>query len=226
MSLAARKIRLIMMLRQSGITDTSVLAAIERIPREAFVPQPFLDQAYENRTLPIGHGQTLSQPEVVALMTQALELKSRHKVLEIGTGSGYQTAVLSRLARRVYTIERHKPLLAEAEARFRELRINNIVTLAGDGWKGWPEQAPFERIIVTAAPPELPEALLDQLAEGGIMVAPIGPEKMTQRLVKLVKSADGVTTEDIIPVRFVPMVEGMPDEPAPFSAGNAGKRHG
>jgi protein-L-isoaspartate(D-aspartate) O-methyltransferase len=146
-----------------GITDTSVLAAIERIPREAFVPQPFLDQAYENRTLPIGHGQTLSQPEVVALMTQALELKSRHKVLEIGTGSGYQTAVLSRLARRVYTIERHKPLLKEAEERLAALRRHNIVTKHGDGSLGWKEQAPFDR---TRPPPQRYRNPIHQLAVG------------------------------------------------------------
>jgi protein-L-isoaspartate(D-aspartate) O-methyltransferase len=220
------KIRLLMELRRSGVSDTRVLAAMEKVPREVFCLPQFRDRAYEDTALPIAHGQTLSQPSVVGLMTQALEVGPRMKVLEIGTGSGYQAAVLARLARRVYTIERHKPLLAEAEARFRELRINNIVTLAGDGWKGWPEQAPFERIIVTAAPADIPQTLLDQLGEGGIMVAPIGAEKSVQRLVKIVKTADGVTTDDIIPVRFVPMVEGMPDEPAPFSAGNAGKRHG
>src|SRR5439155_827772 len=151
MSLAARKIRLIMTLRRSGITDTAVLAAIERIPREAFVPPSFLDQAYENRALPIGLGQTLSQPQVVALMTQALAVRPRHKVLEIGTGSGYQAAVLSRLARRVYSIERHRPLLREAERRFTELRLHNITTIAGDGNLGWREQAPFDRIILPAA---------------------------------------------------------------------------
>jgi protein-L-isoaspartate(D-aspartate) O-methyltransferase len=220
------KIRLLMELRRSGVSDTRVLAAMEQVPREVFCLPQFRDRAYEDTALPIEHGQTLSQPSVVGLMTQALELGARMKVLEIGTGSGYQAAVLARLARRVYTIERHKPLLEEAEKRFRELRISNIVTLAGDGWKGWPEQAPFERIIVTAAPAELPEALLDQLAVGGIMVVPVGREKSAQRLLKVVRTADGVTTEDILPVRFVPMVEGMPEEPVPFSAGNAGKRHG
>ena len=159
MSLAARKIRLIMLLRRSGINDTAVLAAVERIPREDFVPESFHDQSYEDKALPIGQGQTISQPQIVALMTQALELTPRHKVLEIGTGSGYQAAVLSRLSRRVYTIERHRPLLQEAEQRFAKLRIHNITSIAGDGMKGWPAQAPFDRIIITAAAAELPETL-------------------------------------------------------------------
>jgi protein-L-isoaspartate(D-aspartate) O-methyltransferase len=140
-SLAARKIRLIMQLRQSGITDTRVLSAIERVPRELFVPAPFQDQAYENRALPIGHAQTLSQPEVVAIMTQALQIGPRHKVLEIGTGSGYQAAVLAMLCRRLYTIERHKPLLQEAEARLLSLRRHNVTTRHGDGSAGWKERA-------------------------------------------------------------------------------------
>jgi len=208
-SLAARKIRLIMMLRQSGITDTAVLAAIERIPRAAFVPQPFLDQAYENRTLPIGHGQTLSQPEVVAVMTQALELKSRHKVLEIGTGSGYQTAVLSRLARRVYTIERWRELQKAAERRLAALGITNVTTIIGDGWLGWPPQAPFDRIIVTAAAREAPQALLDQLKVGGRMIIPLGESRETQHLVQIDKTEAGLAKPiPLLPVRFVPLVHG------------------
>ncbi|HTO85399.1 MAG TPA: protein-L-isoaspartate(D-aspartate) O-methyltransferase [Methylomirabilota bacterium] len=212
MSLAAQKIRLVMMLRQSGITDTAVLAAIERIPREAFVPATFVDQAYENRTLPIGRGQTLSQPEVVALMTQALELKPRHKVLEIGTGSGYQTAVLSRLARRIYTIERHKPLLKEAEARLVALRRHNIVTRHGDGSRGWKEQAPFDRIIVTAAASEVPTALVEQLAVGGVLVTPIGPERDDQELYRIVRTESGFEPTRLCTVRFVPLVAGAPPE--------------
>ena len=195
MSLAARKIRLIMTLRRSGITDTAVLAAIERIPREAFVPASFLDQAYENRALPIGLGQTLSQPQVVALMTQALAVRPRHKVLEIGTGSGYQAAVLSRLARRVYSIERHRPLLREAERRFTELRLHNITTIAGDGNLGWREQAPFDRIILTAAAAALPLNLFDQLADGGIMVLPFGPDRGDQQLLRATRTADGPKLE-------------------------------
>ena len=207
------RIRLLMDLRASGITDTEVLGAIERVPRELFTAPQFRDQAYENTALPIGHGQTLSQPTVVALMTQAIAPNKRLKVLEIGTGSGYQTAILSKLFRRVYTIERHKPLLAEAEARFKELRLHNITTRLGDGWAGWPEQAPFERIIVTAAPPEIPEALLRQLSPDGIMVLPVGAEKRTQKLLKLTMTPQGYVTEDIAPVRFVPMVAGLPPEP-------------
>jgi len=207
------RIRLLMDLRASGITDTEVLAAIERVPREIFTAPQFRDQAYENTALPIGHGQTLSQPTVVALMTQAIAPNKRLKVLEIGTGSGYQTAILSKLFRRVYTIERHKPLLAEAEARFKELRLHNITTRLGDGWAGWSEQAPFERIIVTAAPPQIPEALLRQLSPDGIMVLPVGGEKRTQKLIKLTMTPNGYVTQDIAPVRFVPMVEGLPPEP-------------
>jgi protein-L-isoaspartate(D-aspartate) O-methyltransferase len=211
MSLAARKIRLIMTLRRSGITDTAVLAAIERIPREAFVPPSFLDQAYENRALPIGLGQTLSQPQVVALMTQALAVRSRHKVLEIGTGSGYQAAVLSRLARRVYSIERHRPLLREAERRFSQLRLHNITTIAGDGNLGWREQAPFDRIILTAAAAELPLGLFDQLAIGGIMVLPFGPDRGDQQLLRATRLADGPKLERLGSVRFVPLLCGVPN---------------
>jgi protein-L-isoaspartate(D-aspartate) O-methyltransferase len=206
------RIRLVMELRASGVSDTAVLAAIERVPRELFVPAAFRDRAYENAALPIGHGQTLSQPSVVGLMTQALELGARMKVLEIGTGSGYQAAVLARLCRRVYTIERHKELLIEAEQRFRALKLHNVTTRVGDGWLGWPEQAPFDRIIVTAAPPELPRELLDQLRDGGFLVAPIGAEKRLQTLVRMRRSANDFAREEIAAVRFVPMVEGMPPE--------------
>jgi len=213
-SLAARKIRLIMALRRSGVTDTAVLAAMERIPREAFVPEAFHDQAYEDKALPIGHGQTISQPQIVALMTQALELTARHKVLEIGTGSGYQSAVLARLGRRVYTIERHRALLAEAERRFAALRIHNITAIAGDGMKGWPAQAPFDRIIVTAAAPGVPETLLAQLAVGGIMVLPLGPERADQELVRIRRLEAEITTEKLCDVRFVPLLPGLPAERA------------
>jgi protein-L-isoaspartate(D-aspartate) O-methyltransferase len=213
-SLAARKIRLIMALRRSGIADTAVLAAIERIPREDFIPEAFHDQAYEDKALPIGHGQTISQPQVVGLMTQALEVGPRHKVLEIGTGSGYQTAVLSRLARRVYTIERHKPLLQEAEQRFAKLQIHNITAIAGDGLKGWPAQAPFDRIIVTAAADALPQTLLTQLSVGGIMVLPLGPDRGDQELVKVTRAESGIETEKLCDVRFVPLLPGLPQERA------------
>jgi protein-L-isoaspartate(D-aspartate) O-methyltransferase len=213
-SLAARKIRLIMALRRSGVTDTAVLAAIERIPRESFVPEAFHDQAYEDKALPIGQGQTISQPQVVALMTQALDLTPRHKVLEIGTGSGYQSAVLARLSRRVYTVERHRALLAEAERRFAALRIHNITAIAGDGMKGWPAQAPFDRIIVTAAAAGMPETLLAQLAVGGIMVLPLGPERADQELMRVRRLETEITTEKLCDVRFVPLLPGLPAERA------------
>lgn len=213
MTMASRKIRLIMQLRKAGISDTAVLSAIERIPREAFVPEAFRDQAYENMALPIGHGQTLSQPEVVARMTEALRSDNRMKVLEVGTGSGYQAAILSKISRRVYTIERHKDLLSVAEGRFSDLRLHNITTRAGDGWKGWPEQAPFSRIMVTAAPQSVPEILLDQLAPGGQMVIPLGSSSRTQRLLRITRSEEGeLHEEDLGEVRFVPLVPGLPDE--------------
>ena len=211
-SIAARKIRLIMELRRAGIADTGVLSAIERIPREAFVPPLFQDQAYETRALPIGHGQTLSQPQVVAVMTQALEAGRRTKVLEIGTGSGYQAAVLSRLCRRVYTIERYKELLRDAEQRFGALRLHNITARVGDGAKGWPAQAPFERIIVTAAAPEVPGELVDQLALGGVMVLPLGRRGREQQLFRLRRDETGIVEEPLGGVRFVPLVAGLPSD--------------
>ena len=214
MTVAARKIRLIMRLRRAGISDTNVLSAIERIPREAFVPDSFLDQAYEDRTLPIGHGQTLSQPRVVALMTQALEIDRRIKVLEIGTGSGYQAAVLSRLCRRLYTIERHRELQRAAERRFQELRLHNITARLGDGAKGWPEQAPFARIIVTAAASGIPESLVDQLAPGGIMVVPVGRPGADQTLLRVTRNEDGFHEEVLGGVRFVPLLEGLASDGA------------
>ena len=195
-----------------------VLGAIERVPREAFVPPAFRDRAYEDEALPIGHGQTLSQPEVVALMTQSLAVNSRHKVLEIGTGSGYQAAVLSRLARRVYTIERHKPLLREAEQRLAALRRHNITTRHGDGSLGWKEQAPFDRIIVTAASPEIPTQLFDQLAVGGIMIVPVGPERGDQALYRITRSADGFAQDVLCMVRFVPLISGSAPEQEAASA--------
>ena len=214
MTVAARKIRLIMRLRRAGISDTKVLSAIERIPREAFVPDSFQDQAYEDRTLPIGHGQTLSQPRVVALMTQALEIDRRIKVLEIGTGSGYQAAVLSRLCRRLYTIERHRELQRAAERRFQELRLHNITARLGDGAKGWPEQAPFARIMVTAAAAGIPESLVDQLAPGGIMVVPVGRPGADQTLLRVTRDEDGFHEEVLGDVRFVPLVAGLPSDGA------------
>lgn len=205
----ARKIRLIMELRQSGIKDTRVLSAIERVPRDVFVSPAFIDQAYENTALPIDQGQTISQPYVVAFMAEALELEERSKVLEVGTGSGYQAAVLSKLCRRVFSVERYRSLLRQAEANYKALGIHNVVTRYGDGTKGWPEQAPFDRIIVAAASTEVPQALKDQLATGGIIVIPVGRTTWEQKVVRLRREGDEFTTEDMLPVRFVPLVEGV-----------------
>lgn len=208
-ALDASRIRLIMQLRREGITDPRVLGAVETIRREAFVPETFQDQAYENRALPIGSGQTISQPSVVAFMTQALEIGDRMKVLEIGTGSGYQAAVMARLCRRVYTIERHRDLLLRAEAAFRELRVNNVTTRLGDGTKGWPEQVAFDRIMVTAAADgEVPRALLDQLGPRGILIAPVGSSALGQHLYKFALDEEGELVEERLwPVRFVPLVD-------------------
>lgn len=215
MTTEARKIRLIMQLRHGGIEDTRVLSAIERVPREVFVPPTFQDQAYENRALPIGHGQTLSQPLVVAIMTQALKVSRSTKVLEIGTGSGYQAAVLSRLCRRLYTIERYKDLLSGAEKCFHTLRLHNITAQVGDGADGWPAQAPFDRIIVTAAASKIPGTLVDQLAPGGIMILPIGSRGRNQELLRVTRGDDGLLEESLGPVRFVPLVAGLPATKAP-----------
>jgi protein-L-isoaspartate(D-aspartate) O-methyltransferase len=213
-SIEARKIRLVMQLRRAGVTDTAVLGIIERVPREAFLPAAFRDQAYEDRALPIGEGQTISQPLVVARMTQALELNDRHKVLEIGTGSGYQAAVLSRLCRRVYSIERHRPLLRDAEARFAALNLHNITTRHGDGMRGWPEQAPFDRIIVTAAAfGEVPRDLTAQLAVGGIMVVPLGSDRREQSVFRIRRTEDRFEQEELWPVRFVPLLPKAVPEP-------------
>ena len=208
-----RKIRLLMALRRSGITDAKVLGAIERVPRELFVPESFADQAYEDRALPIGLGQTISQPLVVALMTQALDVAWDSKILEIGTGSGYQAAVLARLGRRVYTIERHRPLLQEAERRFAAMRLHNMTTRVADGTKGWPEQAPFQRIIVTAghAGTEPPPALLEQLHLDGRLVIPMGEDGRRQRVVRFRRTDQGIEREELWPVRFVPLLPDLPD---------------
>ncbi|MCR9219643.1 MAG: protein-L-isoaspartate(D-aspartate) O-methyltransferase [Alphaproteobacteria bacterium] len=208
------KARLILELRRGGVTDDAVLDAIEQTPRELFVPETFRGHAYDNAALPISQGQTISQPLIVGMMSQALKLDRRCKVLEIGTGSGYQAVVLSHLCRRVYTIERWKPLLRQAEAVFHALHRGNIHTRFGDGMKGWPEQAPFDRIMVTAAAEEVPPALFEQLKPGGILVAPIGrpldqDPLGAQTLKRFTKGADGgVAVEDLGGVRFVPLKPG------------------
>lgn len=215
----SRIIQLIMTLRRQGITDGKVLGAVERTPREVFVERAFEGQAYENNALPIECGQTISQPYIVAYMTMHLAVTDRMKVLEIGTGSGYQAAVLARLCRRLYTLERYRTLLKVAEDRFRKLDLSNVTAKIGDGGKGWPEQAPFDRIIVTAAAPDIPLALISQLKPGGIAIVPIDvpvSQGGGQLLVKLTKTDDetdeGYEREDLIPVRFVPLVSGVARE--------------
>ena len=215
MSTDARKIRLLMSLRRSGVADAKVLGAIERVPRERFVPEAFQDRAWDDTALPIGHGQTISQPLIVALMTEALQITDRSKVLEIGTGSGYQTAVLASLARRVYTIETIKPLQDEAAKLLEELRIHNVTMRHGDGAQGWPKQAPFDRIIVTAASGgDVPQALIDQLGEGGILVCPVRRASGDQMVVRICRENDSLKHEDLWPVRFVPLVTGGKAKPA------------
>ena len=201
------KARLIMTLRGMGVVEANVLSAMERVPRELFVPTALSQHAYENASLPIALEQTISQPYIVARMTAALELTGRERVLEIGTGSGYQAAILSFLCRRVYSIERLRPLLVEAENRFRKLRITNVTSKFGDGAKGWPEGAPFDRVILTCAPPEIPATLLNQLKTGGIMVAPEGRDR-EQSLVVIRRTDEGFERRELLPVRFVPLVEG------------------
>jgi protein-L-isoaspartate(D-aspartate) O-methyltransferase len=205
--------QLIFALRQSGVTDARVLEAIERTPRHLFVDRAFRERAWENIALPIACGQTISQPSVVGIMTQALEVTPRCKVLEVGCGSGYQAAILARLARRVYCIERHRPLVREAQARFRALDLGNVQVIAGDGALGWPEQAPFDRIMVTAAAEDVPGLLIEQLREGGIMVLPVGQTDDVQNLLKVVKTPEGLDFQELAAVRFVPLIEGIAEGP-------------
>jgi protein-L-isoaspartate(D-aspartate) O-methyltransferase len=197
-------------LRQRGIQDIRVLNAIELVPRERFVDPEQGQYAYVDQALPIECGQTISQPYVVAAMTEALKIESFHKVLEIGTGSGYQAAVLAHLAGEVFTIERYRTLAEIAERRLRDLELDNVSVIVGDGTQGAPQYAPFDRIIVTAATSELPPALVDQLANGGILVAPIGPASGVQNLMRFRKKAgvEALEREELMRVRFVPLVPG------------------
>ena len=206
--LDVRKIRLTLELRESGISNTKVLSAIEKTPREIFIPENFRNQAYENIALPIGDEQTISQPYIVALMTQSLELENKHKVLEIGTGSGYQCSILSFLVRRVYTIERIKSLLVKAETNFKQLKLTNIVTKHADGNLGWKEQVPFDRIIFTAAVKEISNNFFDHIGENGIIVAPI-VSSSKQILKKFTKKNDAILTEVLAEVLFVPNLKGV-----------------
>ena len=201
------KAQLIMTLRGQGIGDATVLSALELVPRELFVPPALRQHAYENASLPIALDQTISQPYVVARMTEALRLTGRERVLEIGCGSGYQAAVLTYLCRRVYSMERLKPLLVDAENRLRDLRISNISLRHGDGVKGWPEAAPFDRIILTCGSAKIPDILLQQLKIDGIMVAPEGTDS-AQQLVVITRRESGFEREVLMPVTFVPLIEG------------------
>ncbi|WP_372604490.1 protein-L-isoaspartate(D-aspartate) O-methyltransferase [Actibacterium sp.] len=206
---AELKMQFLFALRSRGVTDSRVLTAMEKIDRGDFVRGLFESRVYEDMPLPIACGQTISQPSVVGLMTQALKVQPRDKVLEVGTGSGYQAAILSQLARRVYTVERHRRLVREAQARFEALGLTNVTAMLGDGSFGLPDQAPFDRIIVTAAAEDPPGPLLAQLREGGIMVVPVGQSDTVQSLIKVTRTADGFDYEELRPVRFVPLVEGL-----------------
>ena len=199
-------------LRRRGIADQAVLRAMDEVPRAQFVEAEFAGRALADQALPIACGQTISQPYVVAYMTEQLALRPHHRVLEIGTGSGYQAAVLSRLAREVVSVERYRTLAEQARGRLKALGYDNVEVVVDDGLAGVPAKAPFDRIIVTAAADKMPETLLSQLADDGIMVLPLGPHHGPQHIVKLTKSQTGVAREDLIAVRFVPLLPGQAKE--------------
>ncbi len=206
------RMEFLLTLRRRGIADQAVLRAMDDVPREQFVEQEFIDTAYADRALPIVCGQTISQPYVVAYMTELLGVRPHHRVLEVGTGSGYQAAVLSRLAREVVSIERYRTLADVARDRLAKLGYKNVEVIAGDGFAGVPSRAPFDRIIVTAAAEQVPPALLEQLAEDGVMVLPLGPQAGAQHIIKLTKKQTGLEREDLIAVRFVPLLPGQARE--------------
>jgi protein-L-isoaspartate(D-aspartate) O-methyltransferase len=206
------RMQFLLMLRRRGISDAAVLRALDEVPREHFVDGDLAGAAYADRALPIACGQTISQPYVVAYMSEQLGVRPQHRVLEIGTGSGYQAAILSRLAREVVTIERYRTLAERARVRFETLGYGNVEVRVGDGLNGVAEQAPFDRIIVTAAAETVPDALVEQLAEDGVMILPLGPHNGVQCLVRLTKSASGLKRDDLIEVRFVPLLPGQARE--------------
>lgn len=206
MSDPAERMRFALALRSAGVTDKAVLAAMEWVPRDLFVAPGTEDRAWADMPLPIDRGQTISQPSVVAVMTQALRVDARCKVLEVGAGSGYQTAILARLARRVYALERHRPLARVARHRLAELGLANVVLEHGDGSLGWPSQAPFDRILVAAAAPDPPSTLTDQLRMGGIMVLPVGEADGNQQLIRIERTEDGLDYQEMMDVRFVPLL--------------------
>ena len=206
------RMQFMLTLRRRGISDQAVLRAMDEVPREHFVERGFAQAAYADQALPIACGQTISQPYVVAYMTEQLGVRPEHRVLEVGTGSGYQAAVLSRLAREVVSIERYRTLAETARIRLGTLGYDNVDVVVGDGFLGVPERAPFDRIIVTAAAETVPPALLDQLAQDGVMILPLGPHSGAQELVKLTKRSDGLKREELIAVRFVPLLPGQARE--------------
>ena len=209
---ATLKMQFLFSLRKAGVVDKKVLDAMERVDRKNFVNGVFSEKSYDDTPLPIACGQTISQPTIVGLMTQALQVTSRDKVLEVGTGSGYQAAILSLLARRVYTVERHSLLVNNASKVFQKLNISNITTICADGGYGLEQQAPFDRIIVTAASDDPPAPLLSQLKTGGIMVIPVGQSDNIQNLIKIAKTDGGYDYQDLQTVRFVPLVAGTEKE--------------
>lgn len=208
-TLEDKKDLLLEKLRAQGIDDEEVLEIMAEIPREIFIADYLRPQAYENAALPIESDQTISQPYIVAYMTQELHVDKNHKVLEIGTGSGYQSVVLAKLCKRLFTVERHRPLHKGAEEIFQKFRLFNITTLFGNGIKGWKEQAPFDRIMVTAAGEEIPDELLYQLKDGGIMVIPVGGQDETQHIVRVTRQGDKFNIETLLPVKFVPLLSGI-----------------
>ena len=206
---AQTKMQFLFALRSKGVTDARVLTAMERVDRAAFVKGLFSDRAYEDMPLPISCGQTISQPSVVGIMSQALDVQPRHKVLEVGTGSGYQAAILAQLARRVYTVDRHKRLVTEAQTIFDAQDITNITAFTADGSHGLPDQAPFDRILLTAAAEDPPSPLLAQLRVGGIMVLPVGQSDAVQSLIRVTRTDTGFDYDELRQVRFVPLLEGL-----------------
>lgn len=206
---AQTKMQFLYALRSKGVTDARVLTAMEKVDRAAYVKGLFADRAYEDMPLPISCGQTISQPSVVGIMTQSLDVQPRHKVLEVGTGSGYQAAILAQLARRVYTVDRHRRLVAEAQKLFTKFDIGNITSLTIDGSFGLPDQAPFDRILLTAAAEDPPSPLLAQLRVGGIMVLPVGQSDAVQSLIRVIRTETGFEYDELRAVRFVPLLEGL-----------------
>ena len=207
-----QRMEFMLTLRRRGISDKAVLRAMDEVPREHFVDNPFADSAYADQALPIACGQTISQPYVVAYMTEQLGVQRGHRVLEVGTGSGYQAAVLSRLAREVVSVERYRTLADSARARLTTLGYRNVEVRLGDGPAGVPDRAPFDRVIVTAAAETIPDKLVEELADGGVMVLPLGPHSGPQQLVKLTKGEQGIKQENLIGVRFVPLLPGKARE--------------